>query len=117
MACQSLSSDQVRIIRPNESEMGAVDGEKPLDDGLGDLVWPEAPAATPAADKDEEGEREEAGQRKTTKLPDPLAPTAAERAERELTHIPFRNWRFYCVKGRGRQADHRTSKSEGALYP
>ena len=64
MACQSLSSDQVRIIRPNESEMGAVDGEKPLDDGLGDLVWPEAPAATPAADKDEEGEYEEAGQKR-----------------------------------------------------
>ena len=50
------------------------------------MVWPEVPAATPAADKDEEGEYEEAGQRKTTKLPDPLAPTAAERAERELTH-------------------------------
>jgi len=96
--------------------MGAVDGEKPLDDGLGDLVWPEVPAATPAADKDEEGEYEEAGQRKTTKLPDPLAPTAAERAEHELTHIPYRSWCSCCVKGRGRQADHRTSKSEGALH-
>ena len=42
-------------------------------------------------DEASEEESEEAGQRKTLKLQDPLMPTAAERAEHELTHIPYRS--------------------------
>ena len=67
-------------------------------------------------DEASEEESEEAGQRKTAKLQDPLAPTAAERAEHELTHIPYRSWCSCCVRGRGEQADHRASKSEGAFH-
>ena len=67
-------------------------------------------------DEASEEDSEEAGRRKTVKLQDPLMPTAAERAEHELTHIPYRSWCSGCVRGRAKQADHRTSKSEGALH-
>ena len=46
----------MRIVRPNESEMGAVDGEEPLDDGFGDLARPEVPAETPVAGREEDDE-------------------------------------------------------------
>ena len=54
-------------------------------------------------DEEVEGEGEEAVEAK--KLRDPGEPTQAERAQHELTHLPFRAWCRFCVFGRS-QHDH-----------
>ena len=45
--------------------------------------------------------------RKVTRMLDPKLPTKAEIAEHQLTHLPYRNWCPHCVKGRGKERDHR----------
>ena len=37
----------------------------------------------------------------------PREPTAAEREEHELTHLPYRAWCRHCVRGRGKSEAHR----------
>jgi len=44
-------------------------------------------------------------------LNDPKGPTRKEREEHELTHIPYRSWCEFCVKGRGRRSPHKTKKA------
>ena len=34
---------------------------------------------------------------------DPKAPTAEERKEHELTHLPFRSWCRHCIRERGKE--------------
>ena len=36
----------------------------------------------------------------------PKEPTESERLEHEATHIPYRSWCEFCVKGRGRNTPH-----------
>ena len=45
-------------------------------------------------------------------LPQPKQPTAQERAEHELTHLPYRSWCETCVRTKGRADNHprQTSK-------
>ena len=46
---------------------------------------------------------------------EPGDPTPEERAQHELTHLPFRSWCRFCVMGRGRQEGHfRRSKKESS---
>ena len=40
------------------------------------------------------------------------APTKAERARHNLTHIPFRNWCRHCVVARGVSTQHRTRRKD-----
>ena len=47
------------------------------------------------------------GERKVKKMMNPLLPSAREVEEHNISHLPFRNWCPHCVKGRGREADHR----------
>ena len=42
----------------------------------------------------------------------PAQPTPQERAEHELTHLPYRNWHTTCVQSKGRQDHHRTQQSK-----
>ena len=51
----------------------------------------------------EEAEEEEAGLRRPKKVLDPREPSAEERKEHELTHLPFRSWCRHCVRGRGEE--------------
>ena len=37
------------------------------------------------------------------------APSQEEVERHCLTHLPFRNWRPHCMRGRGREAPHRRS--------
>ena len=46
------------------------------------------------------------------RLGDPRMPTAKERADHETTHLPFRNWCYHCVRGKGRDLDHRKGIEE-----
>ena len=47
------------------------------------------------------------GERKVKKMMNPLLPSAREVEEHNISHLPFLNWCPHCVKGRGREADHR----------
>ena len=61
-----------------------------------------------------EAEQAEAGgeERKVVKVLDPRQPTDEERRTHNLTHLPYRSWCEHCVKGRGREADHKRLKSQ-----
>ena len=57
-----------------------------------------------AQDETTDGEVEA---RRVKPVLDPKLPSAAEVREHQLTHLPYRSWCPVCVKGRGREADHR----------
>ena len=42
----------------------------------------------------------------------PREPTAAEREEHELTHLPYRAWCRHCVRGRRKSEAHRELDAE-----
>ena len=44
--------------------------------------------------------------RKAKGLPAPQQPTAQERLEHELTHLPYRSWCPVCVQAKGRSDNH-----------
>ena len=48
---------------------------------------------------------EEAGAPRGVRVPD--APTAAEKEEHYLTHMPFRSWCSYCTRGAAPEDGHR----------
>ena len=56
-----------------------------------------------------EGE-EENGQRKTKRMLDPKLPSPEEVRQHNLTHMPYRNWCPHCVRGRGKEMDHKKKK-------
>ena len=43
---------------------------------------------------------------------DPRLPTQAEVDDHNVTHTPYRNWCPHCVRGRGKDLDHRRSVEE-----
>ena len=59
-------------------------------------------------------EKIEAGsdERQVKKLADPRMPTEAEVEEHSRTHLPYRNWCYHCVRGKGKDLDHRKEVSE-----
>ena len=66
---------------------------------------------TAQADADDGPERAEGGQDDEGHVPrvftSPGQPSAIERAKHKATHIPFRSWCSHCVRGRGRDRQHR----------
>jgi len=80
-------------------------------------VGSEDPESTRDAEETETGGEE----REVVKMLDPRQPSEEERRTHNLTHLPYRNWCEHCVKGRGREADHKQLKSqpevgEGGLH-
>ena len=65
----------------------------------------------------EDEEEGESGERKVHKMTSPKKPSPAEVEEHNLTHLPFRNWCRHCVRGRGKEADHRVTKKEESGVP
>ena len=65
-------------------------------------------AVRPEEREGEGGETEELGAEAKApwRVREPGDPTPEERAQHELTHLPFRSWCRYCVMGRGRQEGH-----------
>jgi hypothetical protein len=47
--------------------------------------------------------------------PIPLTPTHDEVDSHNLTHLPYRNWCSYCVRGRGREDRHSASKKKYSI--
>jgi len=61
--------------------------------------------------EEEEGlQLEEHGQRKTKRMLDPKLPSSEEVRQHNLTHMPYRNWCPHCVRGRGKEMDHKKKK-------
>ena len=59
---------------------------------------------------DDVGEQQEA--RKAKGLPAPQQPTAQERLEHELTHLPYRSWCSACVQARVGQTTTETTQQK-----
>ena len=55
--------------------------------------------------------REEAGGRMRN-IGDPRLPSQKEVEDHYLTHVPYRNWCPHCVRGRGKDLDHRKGLDE-----
>ena len=73
-------------------------------------------AVSPGESEGESDGAEESGTE--AKVPwrvrEPGDPTPEERAQHEVTHLPFRSWCRFCVMGRGRQEGHfRQERREG----
>ena len=50
---------------------------------------------------------EQHGDRKIIKVHDPKLPTEEEVRQHLLCHLPYRSWCHHCIRGRGRERDHR----------
>ena len=61
-------------------------------------------------------EQEEEG-RKVKEVMRPKEPSQEEYDEHMVTHIPFRSWCTFCVKGRGRAQPHRSVEKEEPTVP
>ena len=46
------------------------------------------------------------------KLIDPRKPTDKEVEDHYRTHLPYRNWCPHCIRGKGKDMDHRKSAEE-----
>ena len=59
-------------------------------------------------------DRIEAGEdeRRVKRLGDPRRPTEAEVEDHERTHLPYRNWCYHCIGGKGKDLDHRKEVTE-----
>jgi len=67
---------------------------------------------------DEDLEEEESGSLEAAKVKrmlDPKLPSQSEVDEHMMTHLPYRNWCEHCVKGRGRQMDHRRKQQKSEM--
>ena len=75
---------------------------------LREHVDPEPPTLDPAGAEEEvlpPPEPHEEG-RVPRVRPDPIKPTARERAEHNITHYPYRSWCRHCLRGRGASRPH-----------
>ena len=58
-------------------------------------------------------EHQDIGSRKVIKMHDPKLPSEEEVRMHMLCHLPYRSWCHHCVRGRGRERDHRRKPDEG----
>ena len=84
-----------KTISPIEAGSGEV-GEQSVDDA------PEEPGGIGPRD----------GDRMVKKLTDPRKPSASEVEDHYRTHLPYRNWCPHCIRGKGKDMDHRKSAEE-----
>ena len=50
---------------------------------------------------------EQHGDRKLINVHDPKLPTEEEVRQHLMCHLPYRSWCHHCIRGRGRERDHR----------
>jgi hypothetical protein len=100
-----VSCRPASVLRPSDDDMAGVGG---VDDEV------EEQCGSKEGEEVELSSEDEAGERRTKKLPDPRKPNQEAIDEHERTHLPYRNWCRHCVKGRGKEAQHRktTDKPE-----
>ena len=57
----------------------------------------------------------ENGSRTVKKVQDPREPSKEERAQHEMTHLPYSSWCRHCVRGRGKQMPHQGGSQETSI--
>ena len=88
-------------------------GIRPIDVNGGEEVVAVGSGDPESLSEEKEEETEAGGEeRGVVKMLDPRQPSEEERRTHNLTHLPYRNWCERCVKGRGREADHKQLKSQ-----
>ena len=88
-------------------------GIRPIDVDGGEEVVAVGSGDPGSLSEEKEEETETGGEeRGVVKTLDPRQPSEEERRTHNLTHLPYRNWCERCVKGRGREADHKQLKSQ-----
>ena len=71
----------------------------------------------PNAEEHERDPALEHGQRRVRPMLDPKLPSETEVKEHCLTHMPYRNWCPHCVRGRGKEMDHKKRDTEAHSVP
>ena len=110
-----------KAVRPDE-EQKAIDElagvEKMEQDEEGEDVQL-VTSKTSDEGNDEDGENEvpqrvgkDEGVGRMMNIGDPRSPSRKEVEEHYLTHVPYRNWCPHCVRGRGKDLDHRKAVEE-----
>ena len=51
-------------------------------------------------------------ERLVKRLGDPRLPSKEEVEDHERTHLPYRNWCYHCIRGKGKDLDHRKEVKE-----
>ena len=64
-----------------------------------------------------EGQEVQAGARAPMKVQDPVLPTQAEIDEHMTTHLPYRSWCRFCIRGCGKAADHKQQDKVEHIVP
>ena len=59
---------------------------------------------------DAEDPEQQCGQRRLRTMLDPMLQSQSEVEQHCLTHMPYRNWCPNCVRGRGKEMDHRSKR-------
>ena len=77
----------------------------------------ESVVVAPVEEEEDEDVLDEGAVRGPKRIHDIRTPTRAEVDRRNLTHLPFRNWRPHCVRGRGKEAPHRAVKEGKGELP
>ena len=118
-----MSETAVRVLRPVRPEVhepasgGAEDGARNGAEAPTEVATDEEAAQVelPGGPEDAARAAEEAPVARP--LRDPGAPTAAERAAHEATHLPFRSWCAECMAGRRDNLPHRRIDHENNAVP
>jgi len=64
------------------------------------------------SEEEADGEKVEAGRRRTQKMQDPVKPSEDEVREHSLTHLPYRSWCRHCVRGRCKSNPHKAGQEK-----
>jgi hypothetical protein len=97
MRCSTCHN--IEAVSPNEEIDSEDEGDEMVEGTVGEKI---------TAEKDEERVRQ---------ITDPRKPTQREVERHSLTHLPYRNWCYVCVAGRGRDLDHRKDVREDRGLP
>ena len=89
-----MSDHDRRTVRP--TWVCGTEEQSVEHDGMGDI------------EEEANAQREqECGHRKTKRMLDPKLPSVEEVQQHMLTHLPYRSWCPHCVRGRGKEMDHK----------
>ena len=108
-AVETKGDEEVK--KPDVDELK--DDEKRDDDGV-ETMECHPVGSEEVVDQEEVDEEEEDEAVAASGLRDPGQPSPAERAEHNLTHIPYRAWCAHCVRGKARGRQSRRLGSEAA---
>ena len=114
---EASSRAEAKSVRPvkglSHDVVETVHGEiVPLDEGERNAEMERVDLPEDARESMEEEVEEEMEEAPVNARRAPREPTEEERRRHEASHLPYRSWCEYCVKGRGRCRPHQRRKGE-----